>query len=190
MSPLSKCEQLLRELPQLTLVHDEKLAAPSIVKEINKLSNEALFGGIIKNSEMAQAARAGLILAAGGWDDAHRIVQEMETPEAQYWHGIVHRREPDSSNAKYWFRRVRHHVIMDELLRMVTRSYGSDAQVVQQVTKSGRWDPFQFIDMCMACHEGSQREFLPILLDIQQKEITALLDYCIQHALGRLSEGT
>jgi len=79
---------------------------------------------------------------------------------------------------------------MDELLRMVTRSYGSDAQVVQQVTKSGRWDPFQFIDLCMACHEGRQREFLPILLDIQQKEITSLLDYCIQQALGRLAEGT
>jgi len=185
MSPLSKCDQLLRELPQLPLVHDEKLAAPSILKEIHQLSNEALFGGNIENSDMAQAARAGLILAAGGWDEAHRIVQELNTPEAQYWHGIVHRREPDSSNAKYWFRRVEHHTVMDQLLSILTRQDGPEKTVVQQLIKSGNWDPFEYVDLCMACHEGSQKELLPILLDIQQKEITSLLDYCLQHARGR-----
>lgn len=185
MSPRSKCDQFLRVLPQLPLVHDEKLAAPSIIKEIHQLSNEALFGGNIVSSEMAQAARAGLLLAAGGWDDAHRIVQEMDTPEAQYWHGIVHRREPDSSNAKYWFRRVGHHPVMDQLLSILTRQDGPEKIVVQQLIKSGKWDPFEYVDLCMACHEGSQKEVFPILLDIQQKEITSLLDYCIQHARGR-----
>ena len=180
----SKFEQLRRGLPHLTLVQGEKLAAPKILNEIHQLSNEALFGGKIENSEMAQAARAGMILAAGGWDAAHRIVQEMDTREAEYWHGIVHRREPDSSNSKYWFRRVRHHVVMDQLLSVATRRSGPEAEVLRQLTKAGRWDPFHFVDMCMACHEGHQRELLPILLDIQQTEITALLDYCIQQARG------
>jgi hypothetical protein len=184
MSPLSQCEQLLRELPQLTLVHDEKLAAPNIIKDIHQLSNEALFGGTIESSDMAQVARAGLILAAGGWDEAHRIVQELDTPEAQYWHGIVHRREPDSSNAKYWFRQVGHHPVMDQLVRILSEPEGPDKTLVQRFIKSGKWDPFKYVDACRAYHEGGGNELLPLLLDIQRKEFTSLLDFCIQHALG------
>ncbi|UCE62609.1 MAG: hypothetical protein JSU59_06885 [Nitrospirota bacterium] len=184
MSPLSKCEQLGQQLPELSLVHDESLAAPNIIKEIHELSNEALFGGTIEDSDMAQAARAGLLLEAGGWDDAHRIVQELDTPEAQYWHSIVHRREPDSSNAKYWFRQVGHHPVMAQLLSILSGPGGPDKTLVQRFIKSEKWDPFKYVDVCMACHQGTRKELLPILLDIQKKEFTSLLDYCIQHALG------
>lgn len=185
MSPLSKCEQLQQKGPPLTLVHDEKTIAPSLLKEIHQLSNEALFGGTIVNSDMGQSARAGLILAAGGWDEAHRIVQALDIPEAQYWHGIVHRREPDSSNAKYWFRQLKHHVIMDQLSKFATQNFGSEVQAVQQLTETGRWDPFKFIDLCMACHKGSQKGLLPVLLGIQLMEFTSLLNYCRHLALGR-----
>jgi len=184
MSSLSKCGQLVRELPQLPLVHDETLAARNILKDIHQLSDEALFGGTIENSDMALAARAGLILAAGGWDEAHRIVQELDTPEAQYWHAIVHRREPDSSNAKYWFRQVGHHPVMDQLVVILSGPEGPDKTVLQQLTKSEKWDPFKYVDVCMACHSGSQKELLPILLDIQHKEFMSLLDYCTQHGLS------
>ena len=184
MSSLSKCGQLLRELPQLTLVHDPHLAAPNIIKDIHQLSNETLLGGTIESSDMAQVARAGLLLAAGGWDEAHRIVQELDTPEAQYWHAIVHRREPDSSNAKYWFRQVGHHPVMDQLLSILSGPGGPDKAIVQRFIKSGKWDSFKYVDMCMACQEDTQKKLLPILLDIQQKEFTSLLDFCIQQALG------
>ncbi len=139
---------------------------------------------------MAQAARAGLILAAGGWDEAHLIVQELDTPEAQYWHGIVHRREPDSSNAKYWFRRVGHHPVMDQLLGILTGADGVDKTVLQQLTTNGKWDPFKFVDLCLASHSGKQKKLFPILVDIQQKEFTSLLDFCIQHALNGSPEAT
>jgi hypothetical protein len=45
-------------------------------------------------------------VAMGDIETPHSVVQHLEgTPEADFWHGIIHRLEGDSSNAKYWFRR-------------------------------------------------------------------------------------
>ena len=184
MSPLSKFQRLRQQLPELTLVQNETLAAPHIIKEIHELSSEALLGGTIENSEMAQAARAGLIPEAGGWDRAHRIVQEMNTPEAEYWHAIVHRREPDSSNAKYWFRRVGQHPVMDQLVIRFSGPEGSDKTLVQAFMTGVQWDPFKYVDACMAYQEGGEKELFPFLLDLQRQEFTLLVDYCIHWALG------
>ncbi len=49
---------------------------------------------------------AGLLLLFGCWEQAHQVSQEDDSKEGSYWHGIVHRLEPDNSNAAYWFNRV------------------------------------------------------------------------------------
>lgn len=38
-------------------------------------------------------------------DEAHKIAQDNETPEGSWLHAIVHRRERDFSNSKYWYAR-------------------------------------------------------------------------------------
>ena len=42
-------------------------------------------------------------------DAAHAIAQEDSSAEGSFLHGILHRREPDYDNARYWFRRVGKH---------------------------------------------------------------------------------
>jgi len=42
----------------------------------------------------------------GDWDKAHSIVQQMDDPTAMWIHAYLHRKEPDISNAKYWYRRA------------------------------------------------------------------------------------
>jgi len=43
---------------------------------------------------------------AGDWDGAHRIVQQIDTFESNSIHAYLHRKEPDLSNARYWYNRV------------------------------------------------------------------------------------
>jgi hypothetical protein len=44
--------------------------------------------------------------AKGDWDGAHRLVQDLETPESAWVHAYLHRKEGDLSNAGYWYRRA------------------------------------------------------------------------------------
>jgi hypothetical protein len=38
------------------------------------------------------------------WDSAHRIVQQLSDVNAMWIHAYLHRKEPDLSNARYWYR--------------------------------------------------------------------------------------
>jgi hypothetical protein len=63
----------------------------------------------------ATLTEAGLWLLAGELDRSHSVSQILETAEGSYWHGIMHRREGDFWNAKYWFRRVGRHPVLEQL---------------------------------------------------------------------------
>jgi hypothetical protein len=42
----------------------------------------------------------------GYWDDAHRIVQQIDDPISNWLHANLHREEGDLDNAKYWYHRA------------------------------------------------------------------------------------
>jgi hypothetical protein len=44
--------------------------------------------------------------AKGGWDQAHGLVQDLESDAAAWVHAYLHRKEGDLSNAGYWYRRA------------------------------------------------------------------------------------
>jgi hypothetical protein len=44
--------------------------------------------------------------AKGNWIKAHESAQQDEGPEGAWVHAYLHRKEGDSSNAAYWYRRA------------------------------------------------------------------------------------
>lgn len=65
--------------------------------------------------EMARCCLAGVWLLHDFLNESHAISQQIETSSGSFWHGVMHRREGDFSNAKYWFRQVGPHPVFDEL---------------------------------------------------------------------------
>ncbi len=50
----------------------------------------------------------------GYWDEAHRIVQQINDPISHWLHANLHREEGDPDNARYWYHiAVREYTEMD-----------------------------------------------------------------------------
>ena len=57
----------------------------------------------------------GLWLYVDDFARGHDFIQDSMDPANSYWHGIMHRREGDFSNSKYWFNRAKNHPLFVEL---------------------------------------------------------------------------
>jgi hypothetical protein len=131
---------------------------------------EAL-GKIFAAHQTPEHARPLLRSAALLWHDhldaSHNISQGIETRDGSWLHGIMHRREPDYGNAKYWFHRVGQHPAFATLAER---------------TKRKDWDPFAFIDECEAAEQGNDVGVIAALRQIQAAEFDVLVEHIFQNA--------
>jgi len=143
----------------------------------------------IRNQSLARACLAALWLYHDFLDESHRISQEIDTVEGSYWHGIMHRREPDYGNAKYWFRRVGTHPITSALAAAASELVAGDAHGVEFnfLAMQPNWDHFRFVDLCEVAggRDGLQR----LCRRIQACEWQLLFNHCFRRACADAAKG-
>ena len=82
---------------------------------------------VSKHDAVSPSCQAGLWLLVGDLNASHTLSQDITTPDGSFWHGIMHRREGDYENAKYWFRRVGSHPVLEELSQEISALQARDA---------------------------------------------------------------
>ena len=124
----------------------------SFLARLEALSTATAFAPhVVRDENMATACRAALFLHYDFLDQSHALSQDLHTPEGSYWHGILHRREPDFDNAKYWFRRVGTHPVMEPLRPRRPNGAAEEPSLATRfLVEQPRWDPLAFVDLCEA----------------------------------------
>jgi len=160
----------VERLPELGPGSPNQSARPAL----EALYVETVFP-VIRDREAALSCLSGLWLYHDFLDESHTISQDLHGWVGSYWHGIMHRREPDAGNAKYWLRRVPANPVLEAM--------AADARELGWSVRGGTWDPFGFIDACER-ERGKGSEAETACRRVQLREMQLLFDWCFRQATG------
>lgn len=115
-------------------------------------------------------------------DASHAISQNIETGDGSWLHGLMHRREPDYANAKYWFGRVGRHQAFPKIApRLAALLHNDRGGLAERLIDKGEWKPFAFIDECERAEQGGDATLTAVLQQIQAAEFDVLVEYILSH---------
>ena len=114
--------------------------------------------------------RGGLFYAIDALDDAHAFFQDAQGDLAAYWHGMLHRREGDFENARYWYRRA-------GVLPCFAALHRAASEFSADMARQANWDPYLLTGECEQARFGAE-ESVAQLVKLQRVEFDGLFDYC------------
>lgn len=145
------------------------------IPELKKLVDRFLAGAGLA-SDLTSPLHSAALLWHDHLDASHEISQNLHTSDGSFLHGIMHRREPDYGNAKYWFHRFGKHPAYPGIANQVTRLLEDrqESDLLGRLAPRGHWDPCGFVD---ACEQAARKSgtFIVTLQAVQEIEFDALL---------------
>jgi hypothetical protein len=177
MSPAENRFDALLETPEPAALGPASRAGTNPLPELRSALAK-IFHADKQTPREQEEVTALIFLWHDHFDEAHALAQAIANPDGSLIHAILHRREPDYSNAKYWFHRVGQHPSYAATGTAVAALPASAAEqkLRDQFNRDGKWDPIAFTDACQEdSHNGAKNGVF--LRQVQKTEFTALLHY-------------
>ncbi len=144
-----------------------------------------LIAGAVADRNEASALLSALWLQFDWLDQSHRISQSIDTPTGSFWHAIMHRREGDFSNSKYWYARCANHPAIPLIAAQASRlvnSMPADKSLLRLISTS--WNPNAFVDLVEAVHDRPADPRHELAVALQRLEWATLFQHCTRGAAG------
>ena len=159
------------------------LLVPERVCELGPGSPNLAMRSALETLKAPAVCRAGLWLLHDFLDESHSISQDLGTKEGSFWHAIMHRREGDFSNSKYWYARCANHPALATLgvqAASVVNPFPADKSLLRLVRDG--FDPSAFVDLVERVHEHVDDPHRPLAVALQRLEWRVLFDHCTRAA--------
>ncbi len=142
-----------------------------LLLRIRGAEDATLSGGkAIGHGENFTLVRGGLLYAVDAIHEAHAFFQDAKSDLGAYWHGMMHRREGDFENARYWFRRA-------GALPCFAALHRAAGEFSADMARQPNWDPYLLTGECEQARFGAE-ESVAQLVKLQRVEFEGLFDYC------------
>lgn len=140
------------------------------VWRLTKDAEDAIIAGAPIGVPKAFAVvRGGLLYGLDDLAGCHEFFQDTANDLVSYWHGMMHRREADFDNARYWFRR-------SGTLPFFETLHHRAALISADLAKQPSWDPYLFTGQCEQQRFGADFEGTE-LIQLQRAEFEVVFDY-------------
>jgi hypothetical protein len=160
-------------------------------KLLQKARPEQLFARPAVDNEAARAVLAGLWLWHDCLHESHEISQELASPTGSFWHAILHRREGDFWNSKYWYARCPSHPVLRTIAVGAGTILGADpatrstqAGVGDTFTVANGFNPAAFVDWVEELHDRPADLGYRKAVAVQRLEWRTLFADCAFAAVG------
>lgn len=179
MSPEKKSLHELLDTPEPAHLGRQGRGGTLTVAEVRSRVTALLNGSGCPSTEQ-QLILSLILLWHDHLEESHAISQGIENADGSFVHAIMHRREPDAWNSKYWWRRVGEHPAFKDIAGRVTEYLKRNHEQTSlrlRLVPNEAWSPTAFVD---ACDKAKDETEVGVLREIQRIEFEVLLDWLVR----------
>jgi hypothetical protein len=160
---------------------------PQAMRLLSSATPQALLSGPVADIDDASALLSALWLWHDHLEESHRISQSLENKTGSFWHAIMHRREGDFSNARYWYARCAGHPVLPAIAASAAGLLNPlpAEKLYLRLTAGGQWNGSAFVDLVEQAHRAADHPQRALAVSLQQLEWRLLFDHCTRAAAGQ-----